>query len=192
MATEQRNKRSACKIAGLKYPSADNVKNRTSTIARAMACALTPRIPCSPDDEKTWINIFCPDGKDLRCAYCGDKATHLDHLHPLINNLLPTGYGTDPGNLVPCCSKCNQRKGNLDWRVYMNSNLCKHVDNNIQGRIDRIEQLKDDLPPTIINWTEKEGFKEEWERVYKACVKALKEAQDVLEKYKESEKNTIK
>ena len=186
MVRKERKKRPACKILGMKYPSSDNVKNRTSTIARAMACTLTPRIPCSPEVEKKWKDILCPDGNELKCAYCGAKATHLDHLHPLINDILPTGYGTDPGNLVPCCKDCNQSKGNDDWEVYMRSHQCKHVDQDIEKRITRIKNLEKFLPPIKINWTENESFCKEWNKAYHACVKALKHAQNILETYKNS------
>lgn len=47
------------------------------------------------------------------CAYCGDRATTLDHVRPLARGGL-----TVPANLVPACSGCNLRKGHqdaLDW-----------------------------------------------------------------------------
>jgi hypothetical protein len=161
------------------------VKNRTSTIARAMACTLTHRIPCSPDVEKKWVDILCPEGKELKCAYCGAKATHLDHLHPLIEGVLPTGYGTDPGNLVPCCKDCNQNKGNMDWEIFMRSHLCHHVyPEDIEIRISRIKDLEQLLPPKITPWKEIKGFREEWVSAYNACVEALQNAQKVLEEYK--------
>jgi 5-methylcytosine-specific restriction endonuclease McrA len=178
------NKRSACRISGLKYPSSDNVKNRTSTIARAMACTLTHRIPCSPEDEKKWVDILCPEGKELKCAYCGAKATHLDHLHPLIKGVLPTGYGTEPGNLVPCCKDCNQNKGNMDWKDFMDSKFCKHVDNNKESRIKAIRNLLDSFKPIKINWDANKEFLDDWKEAYHNCVEALQNAQKVLEEYK--------
>ena len=81
---------------------------------------------------------------------------------------------------------CNQSKGNDDWEVYMRSHQCKHVDQDIETRITRIKNLEKFLPPIKINWTENESFCKEWEKAYNACVKALQDAQDILEKYKNS------
>ena len=113
----------ACKIDGFKYPSADNIKGRTSTICRSMACTLLAREGCSQAEENVW-KAFFPDKK---CAYCGKKASHLDHLYALISDRKPTGYYTEPANLVPCCRECNQPKGNMYWEDFMRSGNCHHV-----------------------------------------------------------------
>ena len=113
------HKRPACRISELKYPAPDNIKSRISTLARAMASTLAPRKPCSSEDEEMWLKIFGSNDGDLKCAYCGAKATHLDHLYPLINDTRPTGYGTEPGNLVPCCSDCNQKKETRSGKVLL-------------------------------------------------------------------------
>jgi 5-methylcytosine-specific restriction endonuclease McrA len=51
-----------------------------------------------------------------RCAYCGEPATTLDHVHPMSRGGL-----TVPENLVACCLECNRRKGSQDvwawWRA---------------------------------------------------------------------------
>jgi 5-methylcytosine-specific restriction endonuclease McrA len=40
------------------------------------------------------------------CAYCGQLATHLDHVEPLSKG------GTDTeANIVPACARCNLSKG---------------------------------------------------------------------------------
>jgi 5-methylcytosine-specific restriction endonuclease McrA len=40
------------------------------------------------------------------CAYCGNHATHLDHVEPLSKG------GTDTeSNIVPACQRCNLSKG---------------------------------------------------------------------------------
>lgn len=40
------------------------------------------------------------------CAYCGDHAKHLDHVHPLSRG------GKDvESNMVPACATCNLSKG---------------------------------------------------------------------------------
>jgi len=178
-------KKTSKTICGSKYPTSDNIKNRTSTIARSMACTLAKCTPCSPEDELKWYEIFrSEEGDDLRCAYCGGVATHLDHLRPLIKDIYPTGYGSDPGNLAPCCAKCNQSKGNLDWDVYMKGEKCMHVDDKIQQRIERIEKLQQTFPPHHNGIVNDPQFRKDWDSAYKDCCDALRKAQEVLEKYK--------
>ncbi len=63
------NKRSACRINGIKYPTSDLIANRTSTICRSMASTMLIREPCFPTEEKQWIQFF----PDKTCAYCGKK-----------------------------------------------------------------------------------------------------------------------
>lgn len=175
------NKRKVCKIAGLKYPASDNVKNRKPTIARAMASTLAPRIPCSPAMEKKWWDIFCDEDGGLNCAYCGAEATHLDHLFPLIKDEFPTGYGTEPGNLVPCCSKCNSKKRNMGWEDYMDSESCEHIDEGKEDRKDRIRRLIKEFKLNPTKWDEVEGFREAWFDAINKCKEALNVAQTVAE-----------
>lgn len=178
-------KRTSCKIAGLKYPASDKIKNRTSTIARSMACTLDSRIPCSDEQERRWLEILNQKQDNLTCVYCGNKATHLDHLYPLISDIYPTGWSSEPGNLVPCCGKCNQSKGNQDWEEYMNSDNCKHADDSKDERINRIKELlESELKPKQNNWSNNPNFKKEWENAYKSCCEALCQAQTILERYK--------
>ena len=58
-------------------------------------------------------------GSEIKCVYCGEKATHLDHLFPLVIDKLPSGFCSEPTNLVPCCGNCNQSKGAKMWYEYM-------------------------------------------------------------------------
>lgn len=50
-----------------------------------------------------------------RCAYCGEIAESLDHVHPKVRGGL-----TVPRNLVPACLPCNAAKGHREvfswWR----------------------------------------------------------------------------
>lgn len=55
--------------------------------------------------------------KGRKCFYCGTELKKeeitMDHLYPQ-----DLGGPTIPNNLVPSCSKCNSRKGNLTERQY--------------------------------------------------------------------------
>jgi len=47
------------------------------------------------------------------CAYCGDTATHVDHIIPV------AAGGTDhPDNLTAACARCNQLKSDKSIAVF--------------------------------------------------------------------------
>jgi hypothetical protein len=56
------------------------------------------------------------------CAFCGDVATTVDHLRPVLNKGLPTGNTHSSWNLAPACARCNSGKRNLSWREWMARN----------------------------------------------------------------------
>lgn len=175
------NKKPACKINGIEYPSADKITSRISTLRRSMACTLLNRDACTPEQEQLWM-IFFPDNK---CAYCGQEATHLDHLHPMIRDNEPTGYGTDPGNLVPCCKKCNTPKGNMEWEDFMRSSKCEHTakpNRTLQESIDeRIQNIKDfqvAMPAKHTDLTA--AMKQQWKNRWNALEQELKKTEDML------------
>ncbi len=124
---------------GLKYPSPDKIASRTSTITRAMSSTLAPIVNISDDSALNKMayylyfktksdeqNIQVPDvtraiklGNNLKCVYCGGDANQLDHLFPLVSGKFPSGFITEPVNLVPCCGACNGSKGAKVWYDYM-------------------------------------------------------------------------
>lgn len=181
-------KRSNCSIGGLKYPSSDQISGRSSTICRSMACTMLERIACSPEDEAKWMTFFRGD----TCAYCGKKATHLDHLYPLVIDRKPTGYGTEPANLVPCCSNCNQPKGNMEWEVFMRSDMCEHtidpelgsVEESKEKRIQTIREFQQQMPPKKVEFSEE--LLQKWASLLEDFDNKLKEANDALLKWKEA------
>ena len=169
--------RATCKIKGLKYPSADKITSRISTLRRSMACTLMHRDACTPDQEEKWSEFF----GNKACAYCGRPATHLDHLYPMIRDNAPTGYGTDPNNLVPCCEKCNRSKGNMNWEDFMQSENCDHTAEDKKTKVERIQILKDfqaameaipqKLDPSMI---------QQWETQWNVLEDALKKTEAML------------
>lgn len=181
------NKRSACKINGFKYPASDNIAGRTSTVCRSMACTLLNRDACSPEEEEKWMEFF----PKKKCAYCGKKASHLDHLHALIDNRKPTGYGTDPGNLVPCCSDCNQPKGNMHWEAFMRSNACNHIGDEetddvqeaMNKRIANLHSFQIAMPPKFVEIDDEILMK--WNTILQELDEMLKLAQESLQEIKE-------
>ena len=173
-----------CKINGFKYPAADTIKGRTSTICRSMACTLVTREACTPESERIWMGFF-----NDTCAYCGAAATHLDHLYPLVQDREPTGYGTGPSNLVPCCGKCNQAKGNMQWEEFMKSSKCLHVvgaygnrEDAMSARVNKIKEFQKAMPAKRI--TIGNATKEKWRDIRDQFTIALKQAEDELLKLK--------
>jgi 5-methylcytosine-specific restriction endonuclease McrA len=49
--------------------------------------------------------------------YSSRQAVTIDHKHALANG----GMLLDTANMVECCSKCNQKKGDKGYHTYMNS-----------------------------------------------------------------------
>lgn len=95
---------------------------RGSTINHAFASALATADVYSEDRV---IEAFAKLGQSaddpLCCVYCAAEGTSIDHLHGLVDKSSYTGHGHVIGNLVPCCSRCNQRKGKAPWRDWANA-----------------------------------------------------------------------
>lgn len=98
-----------------------NVAGRSSSITNAFISAIVPVFKPTEEEELEALRILGIEPTDIRCAYCGDKATEWDHLRPIVERQEPTGYITEIANLVPSCGKCNQSKGKSHWRTWMQS-----------------------------------------------------------------------
>lgn len=176
------------------YPSSDKIGSRSSTIARAMASTLMPRIGATEDERRDIVrlslgkddkNIEIPKNiKELKCVYCGQPATNLDHLFPFIQDKLPTGYFTEPANLVPCCAECNQKKGAKRWFNYM------APDNPLRSRLETYcndlglptnEQKELNNSHKLIINDEIKGW---WNRMYNTLINALDNTQIQIDAFK--------
>ncbi|MCC6176234.1 MAG: HNH endonuclease [Chloroflexi bacterium] len=98
------------------------VTGRSSSITNAFFTAIIPVVEPTEAEELEALGILGIEPSDIRCAYCGDKATEWDHFRPIISHQEPTGFVTEIANLVPSCGKCNQSKGNSYWRTWMEGN----------------------------------------------------------------------
>ena len=49
------------------------------------------------------------------CFYCGQPATTVDHIIPIVKGGDPIAYD----NLVSCCARCNSRKGSRSEGVFL-------------------------------------------------------------------------
>ncbi len=65
-----------------------------------------------PPDFEPWKSIrkriLERDG--YKCAYCGENATHVDHIVPVCD-----GGSYEDDNLVAACKNCNALKSSSDW-----------------------------------------------------------------------------
>ncbi len=102
-----------------KMPVPVTIKARTSSITNAFVNGIIPVIEPTDDQVDEVLNVLGMTRDTICCSYCGDKYTEWDHFRPLILNKQPTGYISEIYNLVPSCGKCNQSKGNQDWKSWM-------------------------------------------------------------------------
>ena len=120
------------------------ITDRISSITNAFISSIVPVIVPTEAEVEESLRILSLDPADLRCAYCGDKASEWDHLRPLVVKQRPTGYISEIRNLVPSCGKCNQSKGNKEWRVWIRS-PARHSPQSreipdLSARIERLER----------------------------------------------------
>jgi hypothetical protein len=108
-------------LALFKMPTALKITGRSSSITNVFVNAILPTIMPTESEVREALDILGMTRENFQCAYCGDTASEWDHLNPLVVDKKPTGFITEINNLVPSCGKCNQSKGNKDWKVWIES-----------------------------------------------------------------------
>jgi hypothetical protein len=168
-----------------KMPTPMKISGRSSSITNAFINSIIPVIPPTAEEVKQALDILCITPDTFQCAYCGGIATEWDHLRPLVKNKKPTGYISEICNLVPSCGKCNQSKGNKDWRSWMLSNA--ELSPSVRGvkdiaeRIKRLEAYESSRVPTKLDFEAIVGT-ELWSRHWsnwEIMLKMMREAQEV-------------
>lgn len=149
-------KERASRTSIFQMPLPQSMAGRTSSITNAFVNSIIPVIQPTLDEVRGAIEILEMDEHDVRCAYCGDPSTEWDHLRPLVLNQRPTGFVSEIANLVPACGKCNQSKGNKDWRSWMlgpaeRSPASRGI-RDIADRIRRLETYMHRLTPRHIDF----------------------------------------
>ena len=172
-------------------PNPVTIMGRSSSITNSFVNGIIPVIVPSEMEIKKALEILEQNEDDVRCVYCGDKKTEWDHLHPLIKNKEHTGYITEIANLVPACSKCNQSKGNSDWKEWMLSNAEKSPRTrripDLDKRIQLIEKYDNYFHKKIIDLEEIAG-KDLWEKYKRAkdsIIFNMESAQKIMDEIKE-------
>ncbi len=99
---------------------------------------------------------------------------------------MPTGYGTEPANLVPCCTECNQPKRNMYWEDFMRSDSCHHIGDlktphpqeAMEKRIEIIKQFQEAMPAQKVDIDDITLSK--WKTILSDFDEKLREAQTLL------------
>ena len=159
-------------------PSVQTMVSRKSSITNAFVNSVIPAIPPTHDEIEHALQILGMDAHDVRCAYCGNKATEWDHLRPLVMNRRPTGFITEIANLVPSCGKCNQSKGNKQWRDWILSSAKLSPTGrgipDVADRVARLEAYERWRAPTKIDLEAIVGL-DEWQAYWLLCENVIDE-----------------
>jgi hypothetical protein len=173
-----------------KLPKAVTIMGRSSSITNSFVNGIIPVIKPSEDEILFALKILNQKYDDVRCVYCGEKMTEWDHLYPLIMDKHSTGYITEIANLVPACGKCNQSKGNTNWKEWMLGNATLSPKNreipDLNARIEIIDNYEKIFPKTKINLEEIVGpelWNEYWKQ-YDKILSEMKHAQSIMYRIK--------
>lgn len=177
-----------------------SVTGRSSSITNAFVNAIIPTVPPTEAEELEALRILKIAPDDIRCAYCGDKATEWDHLRPIITDQKPTGYVTEIANLVPSCGKCNQSKGKSHWKEWMSGSArlspktrgVADINERI-ARLNAYEKWKKPLQldiPGIVGEKMWETHRVNWRRVLDLLKESQKLANEIRDAVGESVRKT--
>jgi hypothetical protein len=166
-------------------PKAVRITGRSSSITNSFVNGIVPIIkPSEAEIEEALEVLGMTD--EVVCAYCGDAATEWDHLRPLVEGQRPTGYIHEIHNLVPACGKCNQSKGNKQWREWMFGPARLSPSTRGIGDIDAraavLERYEDWTHPTRVDFAAIVGeqlWAEHWAN-HEALLQQMREAEKVV------------
>ncbi|MGJ8644056.1 MAG: HNH endonuclease [Luteolibacter sp.] len=161
------------------------ITGRSSSITNAFINSIIPVIQPTEDEVRQALGILGMEPTNLRCSYCGDQSSEWDHLNPLVKNKKPTGYVSEIANLVPACGKCNQSKGNKEWKVWMLSAASLSPKSkgipNLEKRVQKIEEYERTFHPTTHDFEAMVGeslWSKHWEN-WQRIIDEMKDAQVV-------------
>ena len=124
-----------------KMPNQVKITRRISSVTNAFVNGIIPIIkPTREEVTKALEDLGMNDEKGIRCAYCGGKYSEWDHFHPIVKDGKPSGFISEINNLVPCCSSCNSKKRNKDWREYMDK--VQDNDGQKERRMELLEKYE--------------------------------------------------
>ena len=166
-------------------PSKGSMDGRTSSITAAFFQAITPVIPPSDGEVDEALAVLGMMRGSCRCASCGDQRTEWDHFRPIVKGKQSTGYITEIANLAPACGKCNQSKGNKNWKDWMLGKAARSPKqrgiSDLEERVARLEAYERWREPRCIDYAALVG-PERWsqyQNLLNTAVAHLTEAQKV-------------
>jgi hypothetical protein len=172
MTTPVDEARRSLLLSAFRMPSLQTMVSRKSSITNAFVGALIPLVVPTTEEIEEALAILGMEPENVRCAYCGDKASEWDHLRPLVVKRRPTGFVSEIANLVPACGKCNQSKGNQRWKDWMlGSARFSPTGRGVTGvaeRAARLERYEQWRSPTVVDFTSIIGV-DEWENYWGLC-----------------------
>lgn len=178
-------------------PKQVTVKARSSSITNAFFNGIIPCIEPTDEEIEEAIKVLGMTAETVCCAYCGDKMSEWDHFHPLVVDRKPTGYITEIHNLVPSCGKCNQSKGNKDWKKWMYSNAKQSPKSRgiagLEQRVERLEKYEKRFEPQKYDLEAIVGeklWKKHLENL-EGIINTMNDAQRTSDKIQEILKNNI-
>lgn len=129
---------------------------RRSTLTGLFFTTLTPFIEPTDSEVDEALEVLGMKRGACVCAYCGGKKSEWDHFRAVVKNRKPTGYITEIANLVPACGKCNQSRGNKDWKEWMRGSApqspARRGVADIEERIRRLEAFAAWRKPVCIDY----------------------------------------
>ncbi|WP_300181685.1 HNH endonuclease [uncultured Aliivibrio sp.] len=139
-----------------RMPKPVNISGRSSSITNSFINGIIPVVKPTESEIKEALLILNMDDETISCSYCGDAYTEWDHLRPLVMAQKPTGYISEIHNLVPSCGKCNQSKGNKNWREWMLSDAPKspksRLIEDLDARVLALDKYELWKTPTKMNF----------------------------------------
>ena len=152
-------------------PTAMKISGRSSSITAAFVTAIVPQVEPLEEEIREALNILEMSPDRMECVYCGGSYSEWDHLRPLVSGQKPTGFITEIRNLVPCCGKCNQSKGNKDWKVWMTSDArlspktrgVKDIELR-KARLNKYELWGNLIPLDLAAFVTKEEWDQYWRK----------------------------
>ncbi len=173
-----------------RMPKPVKVTGLNSSVTKSFVNGIIPCINPTEEEVRNALLVLGMTPESVRCAYCGGDCTEWDHLKPLISNKAPTGYISEIHNLVPSCGKCNQSKGNREWREWIvsNANLSPKTRGvpDLAEHIERLERYEEAFQPIRLDFRDIVGdelWEEHW-RNYEAVISAMEAARDTSDKVK--------
>ena len=162
-------------------PKPVKITGRTSSITNSFVNGIIPVIWPTNEEVEEALRVLGMD--EVVCAYCGDPSTEWDHFRPLVMNKKPTGYISEIANLVPACGKCNQSKGNKDWRewFYSSARMSPYSRGvlDLQAKAEYLAAFEAWGSPTVVDLEALAGgslWEKHWEN-HSAIIKLMREAE---------------